>query len=90
MEKIAFKITNTMNDKTRSAIIKAFQNFDKWETYGTVFSLMTQRKARLSDIQEIAWEYIGIDPEVIAMRRRDVLTMHGGLEAHRKIIKGWE
>ena len=52
-----------MNNTTRLRVVEAFENFDKWETYGTVFDLMTQRKCTLRDIQEIAaavgWKPIG-------------------------------
>ena len=84
-----------MTDTTRSRIVDAFENFSKWETYSTVFALMTQRKATLREIQEIAADPRhdlefgrGISPAVIAMRRRDILGMSGGLEAHRRILRG--
>ena len=76
-----------MNNKTRLQIVEAFENFDKWETYGTVFDLMTQRKCTLRDIQEIAAAVTGQTPGVIAMRRRDILGMSGGLEAHRRELR---
>ena len=86
-----------MNNTTRLQIVDAFENFDKWETYGTVFSLMPQRKCTLRDIQEIAAAVTGQTPGVIAMRRRDILGMAGGLKAHRRgvraqeaLIKRWE
>ena len=66
-----------MTDATRQVIVAAFENFDKWASYGTVFALMTQRKCTLRDIQEIAAEVAQISPEVIAMRRRDLLAMRG-------------
>ena len=82
-----------MTDATRTQIVDAFENFSKWDTYATVFALMTQRKATLSEIQEIAaaprhdLEFgAGISPAVIAMRRRDILAMSGGLEAHRRTL----
>ena len=69
-----------MTDATRSRLVDAFENFSKWETYSTVFALMTQRKATLREIQEIAADPRhdlefgrGISPAVIAMRRRDIL-----------------
>ncbi len=69
-----------MTDATRSRIVDAFENFSKWETYSTVFALMTQRKATLREIQEIAADPRhdlefgrGISLAVIAMRRRDIL-----------------
>jgi hypothetical protein len=83
-----------MKDATREQIVDAFENFSKWETYSMVFTLMTQRKATLREIQEIAADPRhdlefgrGISPAVIAMRRRDILGMKGGLEAHRREIK---
>jgi len=83
-----------MTDATRSRIVDAFENFSKWETYSTVFALMTQRKATLREIQEIAADPRhdlefgrGISPAVITMRRRDILGMSGGLEAHRRILR---
>tara|TARA_R110000737_G_scaffold130622_1_gene162637 strand:+ start:617 stop:886 length:270 start_codon:yes stop_codon:yes gene_type:complete len=85
---------NDLTAATRSQIVGAFENFSKWETYGTVFALMTQRKATLSQIQEIAaaprhdLEFgARISPAVIAMRRRDILGMFGGLEAHRRFLR---
>ena len=83
-----------MTDTTRQVIVAAFENFDKWASYGTVFALMTQRKATLREIQEIAADPRhdlefgrGISPAVIAMRRRHILGMCGGLEAHRRILR---
>ena len=83
-----------MNNATRLQIVEAFESFDKWTTYGTVFALMTRRKATLREIQEIAADPRhdlefgrGISPAVIAMRRRDILGMSGGLEAHRREVR---
>lgn len=76
----------TMTTATRNAIVESFKDFDKWKTYSTVFALMTQRKATLREIQEIAAAVTGITPGVIAMRRRDILGMNDGLEAHRAFI----
>jgi len=53
---------------------KQFADFDKWETYGNVFSLMDARKITLRQIISIAGEY-GISEEVIRMRRGDMLKM---------------
>ena len=72
-----------MNNTTRLQIVAAFENFDKWTTYGIAFDLMTQRKVRLSDIQEIAEAVAQIAPDVIAMRRRDYLALRGGLRLAR-------
>ena len=79
-----------MNNKTRLQIVEAFESFDKWTTYGTVFDLMTQRKCTLRDIQEIAAAVTGQTPGVIAMRRRDILGMAGGLKAHRREVRAEE
>lgn len=83
-----------MTDATRQVIVEAFENFNKWETYDTVFALMTQRRCTLREIQEIAADPrhdrkygCGITPEVIAMRRGDILGMSGGLEAHRRYVR---
>ena len=83
-----------MTDATRQVIVEAFENFNKWETYDTVFALMTQRRCTLREIQEIAADPRhdkefgrGISPEVIAMRRGDILGMSGGLEAHRRYVR---
>lgn len=51
---------------------KAFENFDKWETYGLVFGLMNRRKITLRQIVEIAGRH-GIREGVIRMRREDWL-----------------
>lgn len=76
-----------MTDATRQVIVEAFENFNKWETYDTVFALMTQRRCTLREIQEIAAEVAHIPPEVIAMRRGDILGMSGGLEPHRRYVR---
>ena len=76
-----------MTDATRQVIVEAFENFNMWETYDTVFALMTQRGCTLCEIKEIAAEVAQISPEVIAMRRGDILGMSGGLEAHRRYVR---
>jgi len=76
-----------MTDATRQVIVEAFENFNMWETYDTVFALMTQRRCTLCEIKEIAAEVAQISPEVIAMRRGDILGMSGGLEAHRRYVR---
>ena len=43
-------------------IEKAFSNWDKWATYSVAFCYIDEKKARLSDIQDIAprdgiWAY---------------------------------
>jgi hypothetical protein len=53
----------------------AFADFDKWETYGTVFDLMNRRQITLRQIKEIAYRQAGIDGGVIEMRRRDYIQM---------------
>ena len=73
-----------MTDTTREQIENAFDNFNKWQTYGVVFDLMTRRKVTLGEIKQIAQEHAGIAPSVIEMRRRDVLGQVGGLAAHRR------
>ena len=50
-------------------IEKAFSNWDKWATYSVAFRYMDEKKARLSDIQDIAARH-GIAPSVINSRRR--------------------
>ena len=50
-------------------IEKAFSNWDKWATYSVAFCYMEEKKARLSDIQDIAARH-GIAPSVINSRRR--------------------
>ena len=50
-------------------IEKAFFNWDKWATYSVAFRYMDKKKARLSDIQDIAARH-GIAPSVINSRRR--------------------
>ena len=50
-------------------IEKAFSNWDKWATYSVAFCYIDEKKARLSDIQDIAARY-GISPSVINSRRR--------------------
>ena len=83
-----------MTTATRVTIENSFRNFDKWNTYNLVFALMTLRRCTLTEIQEIASDPVhdpefqsGISPEVIAMRRRDVVIGHsGGLDNHRRWV----
>ena len=83
-----------MTTETKVTIENAFRNFDKWDTYNLVFALMTLRRCTLQQIQEIASDpahdpefQSGISPEVIAMRRRDVVIGHaGGLDNHRRWV----
>lgn len=49
-------------------IERAFFNWDKWVTYSVAFRYMDEKKARLSDIQDIAARH-GIAPSVINSRR---------------------
>ena len=65
-----------MNNETLNTVENAFQNFDKWATYGLVFGLMDQRKITLGQIVEIAGRH-GIKEWVIRMRRRDGLRRDG-------------
>ena len=53
---------------------KAFENFDKWKTYGLVFGLMDKRKITLRQIVEIAGRH-GINEGVLRMRRLQFLAM---------------
>ena len=64
-----------MTSATRDELIRAFQSFDKWRTYGIAFGLMNQRKTTLREIKAIAEEHAGIRPDVIAMRRWDWIHM---------------
>ena len=59
-----------MNSKQKALndLFFAFQDFDKWETYGIAFKLMDKGKVRLIDIKDAAYQ-IGICPDVIEMRR---------------------
>ena len=52
----------------------AFENFNKWDTYGLVFHLMDKRKITLREIIQIAKEH-GIPQGVIQMRRREHLML---------------
>jgi len=50
-------------------IERAFFNWDKWATYSVAFCYMDEKKASLSEIQDIAAKH-GIAPSVINSRRR--------------------
>ena len=60
--------------KSESIAHKAFKNFNKWETYGTVFELMDKKKLTLRKIVEIAAKY-EIEKSVINDRRRYFLQL---------------
>ena len=60
----------TSKQKALNDLFFAFQDFRKWDTYGIAFKLMDQRKVRLIDIKDAAWQ-VGIKPGVISMRRID-------------------
>ena len=60
----------TRNKEALIDLKVAFQHFQKWDTYGIAFKLMDQRKVRLIDIKDAAWQ-VGIKPGVISMRRID-------------------
>tara|TARA_Y100001951_G_scaffold86661_1_gene77177 strand:+ start:538 stop:726 length:189 start_codon:yes stop_codon:yes gene_type:complete len=49
----------------------AFENFDKWETYGVCYKALTTGAATLAEIQSIAWNVAGIKPDIIEMRMTD-------------------
>jgi len=61
----------TKQQIARQEVEAAFENFVKWETYGTAFDHMDARHIRLTDIIEIAGRVAGITGSVIQMRRRD-------------------
>lgn len=56
----------------KQRIKKAFENWDKWNTYGVVFNLMDRGHVSLLDIQDIAADY-GVKPSIVAYRRRQYL-----------------
>ena len=56
----------------KQIIGKAFDNWDKWNSYAVAFDLMDKGHVSLLDIQDIAAEY-GIQPSIIAYRRRQYL-----------------
>ena len=56
----------------KQRICKAFDNWDKWNSYAVAFDLMDKGHVSLLDIQDIASEY-GIQPSIIAYRRRQYL-----------------
>tara|TARA_B100000780_G_C20854355_1_gene339575 strand:- start:164 stop:376 length:213 start_codon:yes stop_codon:yes gene_type:complete len=58
----------TSRQKALNELSGAFQNYDKWKTYGIAFTLMDKRKVRLIDIKDAAYQ-IGISPDIIEMRR---------------------
>jgi hypothetical protein len=48
----------------------AFENWDKWRTYGVAFRLLDEGKIRLIDIMDAACD-VGIKPSIIKMRLND-------------------
>ena len=68
----------TKKEQAVEQVEAAFRNFDKWTTYGLVFStdgLMDRRLITLRQIKEIAYCTAWIGPEVIEMRRLQFLGM---------------
>ena len=53
----------------------SFRNWVKWETYGLAFGLMDKGLITLKQIKEIALMEAGINPSVVAMRRKQFLKM---------------
>ena len=66
---------DTKHQVARQEVEEAFENFVKWETYGTAFDHMDAHHIRLTDIIEIAGRVAGIEEDVIRMRRSQVLGM---------------
>ena len=62
-----------MKKQIENQVHEAFEDFNKWETYGLVFRLLDERKITLRKIIEIAQQY-GISKGVIKMRRRDLIN----------------
>jgi len=58
----------TKQQKALNELFHAFKNYDKWTTYRIAFKLMDQRKVRLMDIKDVAYQ-IGISPDIIESRR---------------------
>ena len=56
----------------KKRIKKAFENWDKWSSYGVAFNLMDRGHVSLLDIQDIAADY-GVKPSIIAYRRTQYL-----------------
>jgi hypothetical protein len=68
------------------AITASFENFDKWETYGTCFKAITSGTATLAQIQTIAFDICKIDPGVIQMRMVDFVKMGPQTPANNRLI----
>ena len=72
---------------TTETIQAAFENFSKWETYGTCYKALQNKEITLKEIQDIAWAICEIKPGVIAMRMGDFDQWHAeDMEAGRNAV----
>jgi hypothetical protein len=62
------------NDTAAAKLTALFSNFSKWDTYGAAFKMVDAGECNLIDVQDAA-SVIGINPSVVAMRRRDIIKM---------------
>ena len=62
--------SNETSMATRTKVIEAFQDFDKWVTYPMVFGMMDDGDITLNEIKNIAQLYAGIGAGTIKSRRR--------------------
>jgi len=56
-------------------IVAAFENFDKWPTWGLCYAAITVGRATLAEIEKIAENVAGIVPHVTRTRMTDFSIM---------------
>ena len=59
-------------------IVAAFEDFNKWSTYGLCYGAITSGRATLAEIQTIASDVAGITPDVIRTRMVDLEKIEYG------------
>jgi len=76
----------TSNPNTIKTITAAFENFDKWETYGTCFKAIKNGTITLAEIQDIAYEVCEINDDIIQMRMVDMAKYAPRTPANDRLI----
>lgn len=71
---------------TTETIQAAFENFSKWETYGTCHEALVNKTATLKEIQDIAWAICEIKPDVVEMRMNYLDRLAADIKAERNAV----
>ena len=71
---------------TTETIKAAFENFSKWETYGTCYEALVNKTATLKEIQDIAWATCEIKPDVVEMRMNYLDQLAADIKAERNAV----